>query len=43
MCRCVSVCAHKSVAEMTFGLAYVLNVVFIAQYHINEIEEEQVL
>ena len=28
---------NKSVAEMTFSLAYVLNVVFVALYHINEI------
>ena len=27
----------KSVAEMTFSLTYVLNVAFVALYHINEI------
>ena len=27
----------KSVAEMTFSLAYILNVAFITQYHIDEI------
>ena len=33
----------KSVAEMTFSLAYKLNVAFITLYHIDEIvEEEQV-
>ena len=33
---CASVLT-KSVAEMTFSLAYVLNVAFVALYHINEI------
>ena len=28
----------KSVAEMTFSLAYVLNVAFVALYHINKTE-----
>ena len=27
----------KSVAEMTFTLAYILNVAFVALYHVNEI------
>ena len=30
----------KSVAEMTFSLAYLLNVAFVAQYHINEIKRK---
>ena len=33
---CASVLS-KSVAEMTFSLAYVLNVAFVALYHISEI------
>ena len=33
---CASV-LFKFVAEMTFSLAYVLNVAFVALYHINEI------
>ena len=33
---CASVLT-KSVAEMTFSLAYILNVAFVALYHINEI------
>ena len=33
---CVSLLT-KSVAEMTFSLAYVLNVAFVALYHMNEI------
>ena len=33
---CASVLT-KAVAEMTFTLAYVLNVAFVALYHINEI------
>ena len=33
-----SVCSSaKSVAELTFSLAYILNVAFVVLYHINEI------
>ena len=33
-----SVCSPaKSVAELTFSLAYILNVAFVVLYHINEI------
>ena len=30
----------KSVAEMTFSLAYILNIPFVAPYHINDIERK---
>ena len=35
-CACSSVLT-KYIAEMTFSLAYVLNVAFVALYHMNEI------
>ena len=33
----------KSVAEMTLSLAYILNVAFVALYHLNEIGTEEQL